>query len=224
MSIRDESDDLELFKKKDNLPLLIQEGIYEMKIPSLIFILNDLKDDRLPSSEINKKIEVIKKNNPNSYISFVDINSNNDISVHNDIWSSYLHKLDIYNTKANYTDAMRGAYISNEEKDNFKLLIFKYFNDYIKMNLQKLVIDYEDTVNYSKKGFKNSFLSIFKKSDKIESISSLNIYKVIHFLMQLTTIEKQMYLLSIIQFYFRDYESAYENLKILSSDIKVLTF
>ena len=31
-----------------------------------------------------------------------------------------------------------------------------------------------------------------------------------------------MYLLSIIQFFFRDYESAYDNLKILSSDIKVL--
>jgi len=180
MSIRDEIDDLETLKKKENLPLLLQEGIYEIKIPSLIFILNDLKDDRLPGSEINKKIEIIKKNNPTSYISFVDLNSNTDMSQQNDIWSRYIHKLDLYNSKVNNIDVLRGTYISNEEKDNFKLLIFKYFNDFIKMNLQKLVVEYEDTVNYSKKGFKNSFLSIFKKSDKIESISSLNIYKVIY--------------------------------------------
>ena len=31
-----------------------------------------------------------------------------------------------------------------------------------------------------------------------------------------------MYLLSIIQFYFRDYESCYDNLKILASDVKVI--
>ena len=180
MSIRDDSDDLEVLKKKENIPLLIQEAIYEIKIPSFIFILNDLKDDRLPSSEINKKIEIIKKNNPTSYISYVDINSNpeNNFSKQNDIWTRYIHKIDLYNSKVNNIDVLRGTYISNEEKENFKLLIFKYFNDFIKMNLQKLVIEYEDTVNYSKKGFKNSFLSIFKKSDKIESIQSLNIYKV----------------------------------------------
>lgn len=40
-------------------------------------------------------------------------------------------------------------------------------------------------------------------------------------LIKLTTIEKQIYLLATIQFYFRDYEDCLENLKILSSDIKV---
>ena len=33
--------------------------------------------------------------------------------------------------------------------------------------------------------------------------------------------EKQIYLLAVIQFYFRDYDSCNENIKILASDIKV---
>ena len=37
----------------------------------------------------------------------------------------------------------------------------------------------------------------------------------------MTSIEKKMYLLSTIQFYFRDYESCAENTKILMGDLKV---
>lgn len=147
-------------------------------MPSLIIILNDNREEKLQTSEINKKVEMVKKSNSLSHVSYLEINSNNSSSLINDIWSKFIHKLDLYSVKVNNLDVVRGGYISTEEKENFKLIIFKFFNENIKTHLQKLVIEYEENVNYSKKGFKNSFLSIFKKSDKIESISSLNIYKV----------------------------------------------
>lgn len=214
MSIRDELDDMGSVNRRENWPILIQEGVYELKVPSMIFLLHDLKEDKVSSADIKMKIETVKKAYPNSYVSFVDINASTGSNPQGDIWSKYIHKLDLYTTKVNNIDVVRGAFISNDEKENFKLMVFKYFNEYIRTNLQKLVTEYEENVNYSKKGFKNSFLSIFKKSDKIENIPSLNIYK-------LNTIERQMYFLSIVQFYFRDYDSCYDNLKILLSDIKV---
>ena len=170
---------MENLKKKENLPLLIQEGIFEIKMPTLIIILDDSRDEKIQTSEINKKVEIIKKSNVQNYVSYLEINSNNSSNIINDIWSKYIHKLDLYSTKVNNIDIVRGGYISNEEKENFKMIIFKFFNENIKNHLQKLVFEYEENINYSKKGFKNTIFNIFKKSDKIENILSLNIYKVI---------------------------------------------
>ena len=158
------------------MPILIQEGVYEIKMQTMIIILNDVMDDKSPNDYVNKKMEIFKKNNINNYVSYLDINLNTAPQI--DIWSRYIHKLDLYTTKVNNIDVVRGGLISTEERENFKLMIFKFFNEFIKPHLQSLVNQYDENVNYSKKGFKNSFLSIFKKSDKVENIQALNIYKV----------------------------------------------
>lgn len=158
------------------MPILIQESVYEIKMQTMIIILNDVSEEKSLNDYVNKKMEIFKKNNLNSYISYLDINLNSAPLI--DIWSKYIHKLDLYTPKVNNIDVVRGGLISNEERENFKLMIFKFFNEFIKPHLQTLVTQYDENVNYSKKGFKNSFLSIFKKSDRVENIQALNIYKV----------------------------------------------
>lgn len=221
-SITDDLETLKNLKKKD-IPLLLYEGIYEIRMPTMILVLYDQSDELLQTEKIFKKLDQIRNDNSQFYVYFTEINGNKNEESINDIWSRYIHKIDYYKninkegkSSQNVHDplSLKGKLISLEEKDNLRKAILNFFSEFIKPYLQKTVYEIDEEVNSSKKGVRNSFLSIFRKSDKIEYIMSLNIYKF-------TALEKRMYLLAIIQFYFRDFENAAENLKLLLGDIKV---
>ena len=230
-SIKDEKEHIEALKKQEAMPRLMQEGILETKIPAMVLVLNDKSiDSGITNEYIYKKLQNFSASNPNAYVICLDINTNSTLindSKNEDIWFKCFHKLEIYINNNNNTDPSNtsesetgfssqksyGLSISLEERENFKSTILKFFNDYIKHFLQRLVVDLDDEISSNKKGIKNGFLSIFKKSEKVEFVNHYKIYK-------LTVMEKKLYLLSLIQFYFRDYENAMDHLKILMNDIK----
>lgn len=232
-SINDSLDDIKLLKKRDNIPILLSEGVYEIMMPTMVIILYDKSEQIFSEQEMLKKIDQIKNDNQRFYVYFLEINMNisedsqstlnttNDynnttskkINYNKDIWSKYIHKSDYY-SNISYYSKEKGLLISLEERENLKAGLLKFMNDYIKAYLQKQVYSLDSQISETKKGFRNNFISIFRKTDKIEYIHSLNIYK-------LTYIEKDMFKLSVIQFYFRNYEDAASNLLILAKDIKV---
>jgi hypothetical protein len=219
ISVKDDKKEIDSLVKK-NIPLLIEEGVYEKNMPSMVFILNEKsKDDNQNASMdyLIRMMEIIRLTYPGFYVLCCEINSLGEPqNLNNDIWSKYIHKLDYYkieNVHYKLPDTKYGDFISAEERENFKSGIYKFFNEYIKIYLQKLVMDLDEEITNNKKGIKNGFLSMFKKGEKIEYINVFNIYK-------LTPMEKKLYLLSMIQFYFRDYDNAMEHLKILMGDLK----
>lgn len=212
VSIHDRPDEI---KKSRVKPMLFQEEIYETKMRSMVLVIYDRTISELSREEINSKYEAIKKQDSSFFTYFFEINTAKDDDIkQNDIWSNLIHKLDYYNPRNTTKDVIRGELISLDERETLKSAFFKFLNDFIKPYLQKLIIELDEQITNTKKGFKNTFVSMFKKSEKIEYINSLGIYK-------LTELEKKIYLLAIIQFYFRDYENAGDNLKILYTDLKV---
>jgi hypothetical protein len=176
-SINDEIQDIEFLKKRENIPLIIYEGIYEIKMPTMIIVLNDCSAENLITHDVVlKKFDLICSYNNQFYSLCCDINSNKDNTAMADIWVKYLQKLDVYSNPE--VSQERGALISKEERDNFKTSIFKFFNEFIKPHLQKMAMELDEDITNNKKGLKNRFLSVFGKSDKIEYVNGFNIYKV----------------------------------------------
>lgn len=211
-SIHDKLDEL---KKTKTKPILLQEEIYESKMSSMVLILYDKSEGELNREEIMKNFEAIKAQNPKYFIYFAEVNNAKEDDIpQKDIWSSLIHKIDYYNPLCDNKFTEKGKLISLDERESLKSAFLKFMNEYIKPCLQKMVQDLDEDISSNKKGFANALTSYFKKSDKIEYNTNLNIYK-------LTSIEKKMYLLSLIQFHFKDFENAAENLKLLYGEIKV---
>jgi len=214
-SISDSLDDLKKLKKKENIPLLLAKGIYEVIMPSMILILNDPSENKLSPEEITRKVDMIKSENNKFFVFYNEINTQSDKDIkQKDIWSELIHKIDYYNPIYKYVDLVKGELISLQERENMKAACLKFVSDYLKSYLQKKVSQYDQEVTEQKKKFKlgQSISNIFKKADKVE-YDNQGIYKLID-------IEKKILNLSLIQFYFRDYEDAADNLKILIGDLK----
>lgn len=214
-SISDSLEDLKKLKKKENIPLLLAKGVYEVIMPSMILILNDPSENKLSQEEISKKVEGIKAENNKFFVFYNEINTQSVKDVQQkDIWSDLIHKIDYYSPMYKYGDYIKGEFISYQERENMKAALLKFVSDYLKSYLQKKVSQYDQEVTEQKKKFKfgQSISNIFKKADKIE-YDNQGIYKLID-------IEKKLLNLSLIQFYFRDYEDASDNLKILIGDLK----
>jgi len=198
-SANDEIETIEIIKKK-NIPSLLCENIYESKLASMILLLNDISEKKISNEKLINKFKLLKNKNPNSLVIYLDINSqniNDNESKLDDIWLPYLHRTDIYDP--NFLNCDRGKYISLNEREIFKTSILNFFDDYVKSFLQKLMFDLDEEVSNNKKGIKNGFLSIFKKSEKPEYINfeGASIYKVIVFIFFL---------------YFYNFIKIYENL------------
>ena len=99
-----------------------------------------------------------------------------------DIWESYMHALTTYSNykKTSHNQVKeKGMLITQDEKDSYKKLMIQFVNEYIKPYLQKFVSELDDDIMNNKKGFRNSFLSVFKGQEKLEYVQNLNnIYKV----------------------------------------------
>jgi hypothetical protein len=219
-SITDDIGDMENLKLKENIPQILHEGIYEYQMPTLLIVLNDRSSEVLPPEVITKKYNLLAGFKPPSLSIQLDINTNTGEELP-DIWVKYLSRIDYYSLGGHVESIIRGKLISADEREVLQLAFYKFFNEHIKPHFQKLAIELDDEISNNKKGIKNNLFSIFKKSDKIEYVNHYNIYKVFANLTQLTPIEKKVYLLSLVQFYLRDYEGAVEHLKILMSDLKV---
>lgn len=210
------NDSMDEILNTKNMPVLLVENVYENKMSSLIIIIHDKSKSSLSKEDVKDKLHQFEKKFPKYLIAVIDINEGNeDDSDKKDLWSPTIHKFDYYQpTYSKFRKIFRGENFGLTERKKLKNVTYKFINEYVKPYLQKLCHELDEEISNSKKGFKNNIMSIFKKSEKIEYIQNLAIYKF-------TPLEKKMYLLAIIQFYFRDFDSAADNLKLLSSDIKV---
>ena len=83
------------------------------------------------------------------------------------------------------------------------MLFVTFFNDFVVKEVQKLIDGLDKEIDKTR-GFSGIFSKI--KGDKRE-------YNRYYDMEDLSQFEKKLYLLSTLQFYFRDYENAYNNLK-----------
>lgn len=206
-SVKDLPNCVDSIKFQQN-PLLISEGVYEGRTTNLIILLNDKKSNNfLQNQECNEIVSKFKEKYYSHQIICFDINTEPNI-IEEDIWGKYIQKIEIYDDNYDPTKK-RGCYISKKERENFNIFFFDFFQNYVVKELTKLIDRLKEEIAKNKKGF----LSLFKKDYVFETIKCFNIYK-------LTPYEKKIYLISILYFYFQDYENSSSYLKMLQSELK----
>lgn len=206
-SVKDLPNCVDSIKYQQN-PLLISEGVYEGRTTNLIILLNDKKGDNfLQNQECNERVSKFKEKYYSYQIICFDINTEPDI-IEEDIWGKYIQKIEIYDDNYDPTKK-RGGFISKKERESFNIFFFDFFQNYVVKELSKLIDKLKEEIAKNKKGF----LSLFKKEHIFETIKCFNIYK-------LTPYEKKLYLISILYFYFQEYDNSSIYLKMLQSELK----
>ncbi len=192
--------------KKEQEPYLLLNGIYENLHNPLIILLND-KNSVNYISDYNV-IQKIMNSYRETFYSYpvynFDINgaSNNENSNNqNDFFSKYIHSIELYSV--NHTRIMRGKMMAISELSSIKLALKDYFINSFLFNIQDIIIETDGEIQKKK--------TFFGYEDKESKKNKNNC---------LTKLEKQIYILSIIQFYIRDYKNALNNLDKLSDKIK----
>ena len=202
-------------------PSLLSKCIYVEPFLNIGIILHDYSDNY--TSITTSKADSIKKAFQQRYnyikFGFFNINSNvnsaiSTYSFNDDIWFSYLHKVDLYKpsnvdilkniSNVNY---LRGRYISIKERDDIQSFLYNVLNVYFKNELQNKINELLKKVNEGK-GIKGLF-NIKKNKDKKFS-RAIN--------QKLTDTEKEMYVLSILLFSIRDYKGSFRIIKKLYLD------
>ena len=189
-------------KNKEN-PSLISERIYFDNIVNLAIVLNDYSDNTnfASSATLDSLLSKYKEYYYNYSFFSIDINTKKEEQCE-DIWEHYLNKAELY-SQDKILSYKRGEFISQKTREAFHLLFVTFFNDFVVKEVQKLIDNLDKEID-KKRGFSGIFSKI--KGDKRE-------YNRYYDMEDLSQFEKKLYLLSTLQFYFRDYENAYNNLK-----------
>ena len=189
-------------KNKEN-PSLISERIYFDNIVNLAIVLNDYSDNTnfASSATLDSLLSKYKEYYYNYSFFSIDINTKKEEQCE-DIWEHYLNKAELY-SQDKILSYKRGEFISQKTREAFHLLFVTFFNDFVVKEVQKLIDGLDKEID-KKRGFSGIFSKI--KGDKRE-------YNRYYDMEDLSQFEKKLYLLSTLQFYFRDYENAYNNLK-----------
>jgi len=223
-SLDDPSIILNILNKKENIPEIISNQIYESPQECLIILLNDLSDINYNKLSLEQKEENINKFKI-KYKDFSiikwDINEkeNKDDKKEkiSDLYRKYFHKLDIYNINNDFyrnKENIYGLYITEENINKYKENFFEYFNFFIKNKLSLRIKENLDIIDNSY-GI-TSFLSGFSLLSKKEEISYYPNTKIYKFKEN----EKAYYNLGLIYFYLHDYSKAFEYFKILIGLLK----
>lgn len=216
-SIKDSIEEIEKLKSKDKIPRLIREGVYENPRPTLLLTLNDKsdKDNFLEQDEKVKKFQELSEyfNKMMYYTILVDING--DIEGKNinisEYWSQYFHFTDLYNPEIiSKNRTIIGRYILNEEIAKLKEEFYSFFVNFALKRITEYVVEIDNFIIKNKKA-KFPFFNSSSGTD--EFVNYYNIPK-------LAAVEKKKYVLGIYHFYFRNYKSAGEIFKSLSSQFK----
>ena len=203
-------DDAKAINYFQNMPLLVNDGVYSKKLPNVVIVLHDQMEP-LPQKKKDDNLAAFKQKFGN--VLLWNINSYDPKATGqqlDDIWRTYIHYYDSYNLPDNI---IRGTYISKDERVNFRTSLQKYMNTVAVRQITELMNVYEIELQQKKKGIKNTFLNFVKKQEQPEYCQHLNIYKF-------TDIEAKAYLLGLLQFYFRNYEGAYDSFSCIYKDIK----
>ena len=224
-SIKEEPNVINKLKEIKNLPRLIEKGIYDNPIDNLIIVLNDVSENNLTEEEIQK----LRKKFKNEFkvgIFFWDINTNKrkedeseqiylyEVNKNSEFWRRYIHKIDLYDPD-NYfyrnKKTIFGEYIT---QNDIKIYKEEFQNYFIQNFLKKIVVKIQN-LNDIKKQKSNMFTSIFKvgKKDEIVYYPDTLVYKF-------NALERLYINLGLLYFYFRNYDAAFEILRVLYTNIK----
>jgi len=192
--------------KKEQEPYLLLNDIYENLHNPLIILLNDKNSvNYISDYNIIQKIMNSYREKFYSYPVYnFEINGCSNIenlNNQNDFFSKYIHSIELYSV--NYSRIIRGKMMTISELSSIKLALKDFFQNTFIFSIQDIINELDGEIQKKK--------TLFGYDDK-ESKKTKN-----HFL---TKLEKQMYILAIIQFYIRDYKNSFNNLDKLSDKIK----
>ena len=223
-SLDDPSIIINILNKKENIPELISNQIYESPQENLIIIINDLSDENYNKLTLEQKEENISKYK-NKFADFSIIkweinekeNDEDKKEKISEIYKKYFHKLDIYNLSDDSyrkNENIYGIYITEENFLKYKQNFLEYFNFFIKNKLPLRMKENLEIIenSYGIKSFLTGF-SLLSKREEISYYPNTKIYKF-------KEIEKAYYNLGLIYFYFHNYEKAFECFKTLNGLLK----
>ena len=224
-SITEEPSIIKKIKEGNNLPRLLETGIYDTPTDNLIIVLNDVTENNLTEEEIQK----FRKKFINEFkvgILFWDINKNKrkkdeseqmflyEVNRNSEFWKRYFHKVDLYNPENEFyrnKNTIFGEYISQSDIKSYKEEFQNYF---IQTFLKKIIVKIQN-LNDEKRQKSNIISSIFKVGKKDEIVYHKNtlVYK-------LNDLERIYANLGLLYFYFHNYDSAHEIMRVLYTNIK----
>ena len=214
-------------KNGNNIPKIINSGIYEMPKDNLVIVLNDMSENNKLNAEDIQNYKNKFKNEIKSNIFFWDINKNKknqdeseqmfqyEINKMSEYWKRYIHKTDLYNPENDFyrNKATKfGAFITQSDIKIYKEDFQNYF---IQTFLKKIIAKIQSYSELIKKNKSNKITAIFKISKKEEIIYHPNtlVYKF-------SETERANFNLGILYFFFHYYDLAYETFKIVYTTIK----
>ena len=224
-SITEDPSIISKIKETKHLPRLLEKGIYEMPNDNLIIVLNDVTENNLKEEEIEK----LKKKFINEHkigVLFWDINKNKrkqdeseqmylyEVNKKSEFWKKHIHKVDLYNPENDFyrnKDIKFGEFISQNDIKTYKDEFQNYF---IQSFLKKIIVKIQNLCDQRKQK-SNIITSIFNlgKKDEIVYHPATLVYKF-------NELERIYMNLGILYFYFHNYDSAYEVLRVLYTNIK----
>ena len=223
-SLDDPSVIINLLNKKENIPELISNQIYESPQENLIVILNDLSDsnyNKLTKEQKEENISKFKK----TYTDYSMINWDINVKENSDdiremiskTYKKYFHKLDIYDIDNDFyrkKENIYGLYITEENLNKYKQNFLEYFNFFINNKLPlKIKENFEIIQNsYGIKSFLSGF-SLLSKKEEISFYPNTKVYKF-------KENEKAYYNLGLIYFYFHDFAKTFDYFKALKGLLK----
>ena len=211
------NDDIETINKlKQNYPILLIDTYYDQIISTLVLILNDKSDNKTfltDNNEIQKNIDMIKKLFMKEEVIYFEINGNIEKNLeNNDLFCKYLHKIEEngkYFSEDNFNISNKGILLTNEEinilKNNINIFFQKTFREKILELIKKLIDNTQKEHKYY----------IFTSKVKLVHCTYFSTKKFLQ-------PERDLYLLCVLLFYFRDYKNALTYIEKLESKVKNL--
>ena len=209
------NDDIETINKlKQNYPILLIDTYYDQIISTFVLILNDKSDNKTfltDNNEIQKNIDMIKKLFMKEEVIYFEINGNIEKNLeNNDLFCKYLHKIEEngkYFSEDNFNISNKGILLTNEEinilKNNINIFFQKTFREKILELIKKLIDNTQKEHKYY----------IFTSKVKLVHCTYFSTKKFLQ-------PERDLYLLCVLLFYFRDYKNALTYIEKLEPKVK----
>ena len=215
-------------KSGNNIPKIINSGIYENPKDTLIIVLNDMSDNENKLKEEDLQNYKNKfKNEFKTNIFFWDINKNKkkqdeseqmfqyDITKNSEYWKRYMHKTDLYNPESDFYRNKNNKFGALITQNDIKLYKEDFHNFFIQIFLKKIVALVQNYNEIIRKNKSNKITAIFKLNKKEEIIYHPNTY-----VYKFNEFERTNFNLGLLYFFFHNYDLAYDIFKNLYGTIK----
>ena len=192
--------------KLEQEPNLLNQNIYDNIHNPLILLLNDKNSENFISDYniIQTKMNSYRQKFYSYPVFHFDINTNSKEEAEKnniDYFIKYIHPIEIYSK--NSSKIIRGKYMKVSELSSIKIALKDFFQNTFIKRIIDVINEYDSYIQKKK--------NLFGFDDKDNKKSNNHV---------LTKLEKKMYILTIYQFYIKDYKNSLNNLEKLLEKIK----